>query len=329
MGRHTTKLGEASRAETRPPLPYPVRDGRTPASRRAAMERRARRLKSRLAALSAASVLAIGGVTGVSIALADEAEPSSSGEVVFSGGCGALHLVAPKSSPNTSQITVTEGSQVKYTNDLGTSAELHVGNQSYGIEAGSTQVFIMNRSAEVAMVPKCHGLFAQYDSAQVNVVEAPSSEEPNASGGQSDSDPFTAELPSRGSGDGSGGDSGSPSGGSDSGGDGSGAEGTSPHGGTPDAADEPESDATAEEERTDEKPREAEDEEMNSFGPMSDADGGAWDAEFDPAGEEVVAVDPKAVADGASGLLAMVAIVCLVGVSAAVMRTLLRQRATA
>lgn len=292
------------------------------------MDRRARRLKARLAAL-AASVLVIGGVTGVSIALADEAEPSDGGEIVFSGGCGALNLVAPKSSPNASQITVTEGSQVEYTNDLGTSAELHVGNQIYEVGAGSTQVFIMNRSAEVAMVPKCHGLFAQYDSTQVNVVEAPSSEEPSASGGHSDSDSFTAELPSRGSDDGSGDDSGAASGGSDAGGEGSGSEGTSPQGGTPEAEDEPESDAAAEEEQTDEQAREAEDEETNSFGPMNDADGGAGDAEFDPVGEEIVAVDPKAVADGASGLLAMVAIVCLVGVSAAVMRTLLRQRTAA
>src|SRR5699024_935951 len=102
-----------------------------------------------------------------------------------------------------------------------------------------------------------------------------------------------------------------------------------PQGGTPEAEDEPESDAAAEEEQTDEQAREAEDEETNSFGPMNDADGGAGDAEFDPVGEEIVAVDPKAVADGASGLLAMVAIVCLVGVSAAVMRTLLRQRTAA
>jgi hypothetical protein len=45
--------------------------------------------------------------------------------------------------------------------------------------------------------------------------------------------------------------------------------------------------------------------------------------------EEVVAVDPKAVADGANGLLALVAIICLIGVAAAVARTLLKQRATA
>src|SRR5690606_12092590 len=101
MGRHTTKLGEASRAETRPPLPYPVRDGRISPPRQEAMDRRSQRRKSRLAALSAASMLAIGGAAGMSMAMADEPESSSGGEIVFSGDCGALNVVAPTSKPST------------------------------------------------------------------------------------------------------------------------------------------------------------------------------------------------------------------------------------
>ncbi len=321
MGRHTTKFGEASRAETRPPLPYPVRDGRVPPSRQEAMERRARRRRSRLAALSAASMLAVGGVAGVSMATADEPASAGGGEIVFSGDCGALGLVSSSSRPSDEQITVPKGSHVRYTNDLGTDAELHVGNETYDIGEGSTQVFVMNRSAEVAMVPECRGLFPQYESAQVNVVDAPQSEEQDGSDGN-DSGPSTAELPSRGA-------------------DEAAAEEPDHTGGGPadsagPATAEDETAAGREEDGTGADPAAAEDEEqqtdeaeVNSFGPASGSEEDEGGTEFRPAGEEVAAVDPKAVSDGASGLLALVAIVCLVGVSAAVMRTTLRQRATA
>ena len=129
MGRHTTKLGESSRAETRPPLPYPVRDGRISPAVQAAADRRSKRRKSRLAALSAATVLALGGAAGVGMATADQPESGNGSEIVFSGDCGTLGLVAASSRPSGSDITVTEGTQVRYTNDLGTRAELHVGKK--------------------------------------------------------------------------------------------------------------------------------------------------------------------------------------------------------
>lgn len=320
MGRHTTKLGEASRAETRPPLPYPVRDGRVPPPKQEAVERRAQRRRSRLAALSAASMLALGGAAGVSMAMADEPESSGEGEIVFSGDCGALGVVSPRSTPNTSQVTVPEGSRVRYTNDLGTDAELHVGDESYEIGSGSTQVFVMNRSAEIAMVPECRGLFAQYESAQVNVVDTPQSEEQDTSSG-GDSAPSQTELPSRGSEDDA------APGGADTAGSGSGSGQEAP---VEDAAPREGQDRPAEGEPPAEEPVDetAEEEEVNSFGPADDEEG-SEETGLDPAVEEVAAVDPKAVSDGASGLLALVAIVCLVGVSAAVMRTILKQRATA
>lgn len=328
MGRHTTKFGEASRAETRPPLPYPVRDGRVTPARQEAMERRAKRRKSRLAAASAASMLAIGGVAGVSIATADEPGSAGGGEIVFSGDCGTLGVVAASSKPSDAQITVSEGSHVRYTNDLGTDAQLHVGNETYDIGDGSTQVFVMNRSAEVAMVPDCRGLFAQYDSAQVNVVDAPQAEEQDDSDG-GDSGPSTAELPSRGADAAPGTDSA----GADSTGAGDAAPGSDESaprqdGGTASGQDD-ESGAADDPAAADEEQAEEGDEEVNSFGPAPGSEEGSGDTEFSPAGDEVAAVDPKAVADGASGLLALVAIVCLVGVSTAVMRTLLQRRATA
>lgn len=322
MGRHTTKSGEASRAETRPPLPYPVRDGRVPPPRQEAMDRRAKRRRSRLAALSAASMLAVGGVAGVSMATAEEPGSAGGDEIVFSGDCGALGVVASSSRPSDEQLTVPKGSHVRYTNDLGTTAELHVGNETYRIGDGSTQVFVMNRSAEVAMVPDCRGLFAQYESAQVNVSEAPQAEEEEGSGGNG-SGPSTAELPSRGA-------------------DAAAAEDPDHAGGTAEAdgpAPEDEAAAGREEGGTgpsseaaegEEEPIEGEEEEeVNSFGPAPGSEEDSGGTDFSPVGEEVAAVDPRAVSDGASGLLALVAIVCLVGVSAAVMRTMLRQRATA
>ncbi|RRR99625.1 hypothetical protein [Glycomyces terrestris] len=302
MGRHTTKLGQQSRAQTRPPLPYPVNDGRVAPAIQEAMDRRAQRRRSRLAALSAAAVLAAGGAAGMSMATAEEPEAGTGSEIVFSGDCGTLGLLSASSIPDASELTVEEGSQVRYTNRLGANAELHVGDEVYDISDGSTQVFEMNRSAEVAMVPQCHGLFAEYDSAQVHVVEAQADDQPGEH--ESGSGPDEHELPA-------------PDG--DEGGDTS-ADGA-PAGDDAAAQQGPDAEAPAEDEA--EAPVE---DDVNAFGEPGLDDG----AGFDPAAEEdVVAVDPKAVADGANGLLALVAIICLVGVAAAVTRTLLKQRATA
>ncbi|MFG3338237.1 hypothetical protein [Glycomyces sp. NPDC048151] len=305
MGSHTTKPGKQSRAQTRPPLPYPVNDGRVAPAIQEAMDRRAHRRKSRLAAISAAGMLAVGGAAGVSIATADEPESGSSSEVVFSGDCGTLGLVSATSFPDASELTVEQGSQVRYSNELGTDAKLHVGDEVYEIGSGSSQVFEMNRSAEVAMVPNCHGLFAEYESAQVRVVEA-QADGSQSGEGESGED---VELPA-----------------ADDGAD-------EPQGDTQDDSGESEDSGEAQQGEVAEEPvpaaeEPAADEEVNAFGPPPssyDPDAGG-DA---PVDDEVVAVDPKAVADGANGLLALVAIICLVGVAAAVTRTLLKQRATA
>lgn len=300
MGRHKTKLGQQSRAQTRPPLPYPVNDGRVNPVVQAAMDRRSQRRRSRLAALSAAAVIAAGGAAGVSMATAEEPEAGTGSEIVFSGDCGTLGLLSASSIPDASELTVEQGSQVRYTNELGADAELYVGDEVYDIANGSTQVFEMNRSAEVAMVPSCHGLFAEYDSAQVHVVEAQSDE--NDESGTETEEPDEHVLPAPDAEDGSEEDAG----------------GEAPAGDDAAAQQGPEDEAPAQ----DESPAPVED-EVNAFG-----DPGSDDGAFDPAAEdEVVAVDPKAVADGANGLLALVAIICLVGVAAAVARTLLKQRA--
>lgn len=316
MGSHTTKPGKQSRAQTRPPLPYPVKDGRVPPALREAMDRRAHRRKSRLAAISAASMLAVGGAAGVSIATADEPEAGSGSEVVFSGDCGTLDLVSATSTPDASELTVEQGSQVRYSNELGADARLHVGDEVYDIADGSTQVFEMYRSAEVAMVPDCHGMFAEYSSAQVRVVESQSedagSDDAGSDDGQSgdgDSGEDGNELPATD-------DAEAPQGDPQDNGSGEAQQG-------PDAEDAAEADAEAEEEP-------AAEDDVNAFGPPpSTEDTGAGGGDTPAPNDEVVAVDPKAVADGANGLLALVAIICLVGVAAAVARTLLKQRATA
>ncbi|WP_460539977.1 hypothetical protein [Glycomyces halotolerans] len=287
---------------------------------REARERRAQRRKSRLAALSAASMLAVGGAAGMSIAFADEPEAGGSGSIAFSGGCGTLGVLAPSSDPDADEVTVAEGSRVSFTNNLGTDADLHVGGDVYDVSEGSTQVLAMNESAEVAMVPNCRGLFADYSSAQVIVVDAPDTDD-DSDDASVDPSPSAAELPSTGSSssDDSGSEAGSSGGGSDEG-DAAGADSNPDFQGTRSDDSENGTEIDREAEVSDE-------ETVSSFG--SSDDGAAGGTEFAPAGEEVAAVDPKAVSDGASGLLALVAIVCLVGVSAAVMRTILRQRATA
>jgi hypothetical protein len=312
MGNHTTKPGKQSRARTRPPLPYPVHDGRLAPAIQEAMDRRAHRRKSRLAAISAASMLAVGGAAGVSIATADEPESGSGSEVVFSGDCGTLDLVSASSSPDTSELTVEQGSQVRYSNDLGTDAKLYVGDEVYEISSDSSQVFEMNRSAEVAMVPNCHGLFAEYDSAKVRVVEVQADEQEN-----DDESAGDVELPAAGDDDAEA-PQGDPqdhgSGVSDGGGE-------AQQG--PDTVDPDAEDPAAVEEDP------AAEEEVNAFGPPPSSEGSDVGGDTAVAEDEVVAVDPKAVADGANGLLALLAIICLVGVAAAVARTLLKQRATA
>jgi hypothetical protein len=271
------------------------------------MDRRAHRRKSRLAAISAASMLALGGAAGVSIATADEPEAGGSGEIVFSGDCGTLGVVSASSAPDSSELTVEQGSQVSYRNDLGTDAELHVGDEVYDIGPGSSQVFVMNRSAEVAMVPTCHGLFAEYESAQVKVVE-PQSDDDDESDRESD----TGELPATGrEAEAPQGDTQGP--GSDEGDGGDAQQGPDA---AADEAAEPEDDAAAPE-------------EVNQFGPPPSTDDSGTGDTVPVSEDEVVAVDPEAMADGANGLLALVAIICLVGVAAAVARTLLKQRATA
>ncbi|GAB3995093.1 hypothetical protein GCM10029992_11390 [Glycomyces albus] len=315
MGRHATKAGEASRAEARPPLPYPVSDGRVAPTAKAAMERRSQRRRSRLAALSAAAMLTLGGAAGVGMAMADESEAGAGDGIVFSGGCGTLGLLSPTSKPDSSELSVPKGSQVSYTNDLGAAAELHVGGEVYDIGKGSTQVFVMNQSAEIAMVPECAGLFADYESAQVHVTAPVEGDEPEPDSGGG----TTAELPAP--------DDGGEAPAQDSG-DEPAASGSTPQDGSGVAqGDQP---SAEEQGPSDEASESAGDEEINAFGP-SDDEQAAGDDPFAPAGgeEEVAAVDPKAVSDGASGLLALVAIVCLVGVSAAVMRTILKQRVAA
>lgn len=315
MGSHTTKPGKKSRAQTRPPLPYPVNDGRIPPAIQEAMARRAHRRKSRLAAISAASMLAVGGAAGVSIATADEPEAGSGSEVVFSGDCGTLDMLSATSTPDASELTVEQGTQVRYSNELGTDASLHVGDEVHDIAAGSSQVFEMNRSAEVAMVPNCHGLFAEYSSAQVRVVES-QSDDSQSGGDEADEEPN--ELPAIGDDDeaaqGDPQDHGSGRSGADSA---DGADGEAQQG--PDAED------AAEEEQ--EEP--AAEEEVNAFGPPPSTEDTGAGGDTPAVEDEVVAVDPKAVADGANGLLALVSIICLVGVAAAVARTLLKLRVTA
>ncbi|MFC3493084.1 hypothetical protein [Glycomyces rhizosphaerae] len=316
MGSHTTKPGKQSRAQTRPPLPYPVNDGRIPPAIREAMDRRAHRRKSRLAAISAASMLAVGGAAGVSIATADEPEAGSGSEVVFSGDCGTLDVLSATSAPDASELTVEQGTQVRYTNELGTDASLHVGDEVYDIAGGSSQVFEMNRSAEVAMVPDCHGLFAEYSSAQVRVVESQSDD--SQSGGEGPGEE-TNELPAIGDDDEAAQRDPQDHGSDDSGTDGAfgayGADGEVQQG--PDAEDAAEVEEPAAEE------------EVNAFGPPPSTEDTGAGGDAPAVEDEVVAVDPKAVADGANGLLALVGIICLVGVSAAVARTLLKQRVTA
>ncbi|WP_025272921.1 hypothetical protein [Haloglycomyces albus] len=336
MGKHSKADRRTAMSNNRPPLPYPVNDGRMSPRLREAQMKRERRKRGRVAALSA-SVMTIGGAATMSIAFADTTETGAENEIVFSGGCGVLNIVSASSAPSENPLSVTAGTHVGYTNDLDTNAELHVGQDTYEIQAGQTHTFTMNTSAEVAMIPECRGLFPDYEPAEIVVDEASVEAENDEETDDSDSEATASDEEDA---DESAQDAQAPaddtrsdpqpqvdehSGMSDS----PASETSEPSNSEP--ATETDSDVSSDTETQGTQPETEDDtgddqEQTFNFGESANSEDFGSDDDFAKMSEEAAAVDPDALSDGASGLLAIVAIACLVGVSAAVMRIVLKSK---
>ncbi|QSB05306.1 hypothetical protein [Natronoglycomyces albus] len=286
--------------------------------------RRKHRRRTRLAAGFTASLVAMGGAAGMSFAMADSTPESGGSEIIFSGSCGLLSTIGPNSSPNVDDLSVPAGTVVSFTNDTGRAADLLVGNSSHDIDRNATMTFTMNQSAEVAMVPQCGLILPKYDTAMVTVSHDDSSSDSSSSGSGSSSSGSTApqasshDLPSTQREDSDEGASTESSGGGvpsgESGHPQGGPAGTP--GGEVEAADDADSDVGDS------------DESSLPFPPV-DRDSTEDESDGIATAGEVQAVDREQLKDGASGLLALLAIVCLVGVGAAALRTMMAQRATA
>lgn len=324
-GKHRITPDEAARSHSRPPLPFPVSDGRVSPVAHMEMARRKQRRRTRLAAGFTASVMAMGGAAGMSFAMADETPESGSSEVVFSGSCGLLNTVASNSSPNVDELSVSSGTTVDFTNDTGSDAELMLGDSSYAVGEGASRAFEMNQSAEIAMIPDCGLLLSDYGTATVSVTQddPPSdndSDSSSDSGSSDSSDTDPHELPSTNSSDEGSSDDSEPAAGADSADAAPEDEGAPGIGGdSPDATEDEDSPGLDEDALEDE----AEEEESSLPFPPTDRDD---DEDSITTAGDVQAVDREQLQDGASGLLALLAIVCLVGVGAAAVRTMMVQR---
>ncbi|MBV1852198.1 hypothetical protein [Catellatospora tritici] len=269
-------------------------------------------IRRRAAALAAAGLLA-----GLPLLLASPsaaAEPEAAPNVDFTGG--GLGLLLCGSKPATAKITVAAESRVKLTNGLGQNATLQIdGKDSAAVSDGETiEVQFHRGPVKVAMVPECLlNLNPSFEPLTVEVASRTtqpgtgtttgtgSTANPSRSSGSTGSSPSSKPTRKRDthSGSGSGSSSSNPA----------------PTGDETELPDPP----------------------QGLFNP--DDEQKSDDAEPSPEASPAVVVgddhrldDAKAagfpVDNGPIGLLAIIATVCVVGVSAGAIRAIIAQRAT-
>lgn len=298
--------------------------GRTHAPHR---RRRSLTLAAAAAALVGAPLLA--GSTA-------HAEPA--GTVTFTGGCGLLGSgLGASSSPDIARVTVSEGAQLRFTNELGRSATLRLdGEAAADVPAGGTAEVRFREGPVTAAMPLSCLLGSPAGEVTVEVSPAPQPEQPRPPAGGSSPEPGTgtpggADQDPAGPGTGS---AGAADGGS---GPGSWSGGPAPDGGfwsggpaSPGGA--PGGAPSADAEREGDDP----DGESPRWGIVTgptDGGGNSTDpATVDPQAGEGIAADrmsrtsEPAPDDGPVGLLALIATVCVIGVSAGAVRTVISYR---
>ena len=290
-------------ARGRRPSPYPRPAGAQLTPRKRTTNNR-RRYLAGFSVLAVAAAITAGFMsTGSAMAEGDD------DTIVFNGSCGLLGGgLLYESKPDKTDLEVVEGDTVTFVNNLGNKATLHVGQTEYSVDKDDEKAVTMTGSAEVLMTPDCAlrlGEFAKV--ATVSVSPAP--EEPTEDSGDTAGDTT-----------GSDGTTGSGNTGTDDG-----------RMGVPDDGDKPPADDPAakghvpdpnKQDSSDDSADRADDTVITG----TDDSGSATDS---MRAGHVEAVNTSDATEGASGMLAVLATVCLVGVGIAAVRTMAHNRATA
>ncbi len=255
--------------------------------------------------------LTMAGVVGLGASALFLASPAAADtqSVSFSGGCGLLGL-APSSKASSKSETIEAGQIIKVQNGLGTSAIPYVNDHPVTVDShnvtvrsgDSLSLRFTSGPAQLTLRPTCGlSLLPSYDAVSITVTPAQQNPAPGGSSGG------TSDQGSQPGGSGAGSAPGAPAGGT---GGSSAQQGQTKvpdpvaRGGVPGA--------------------EAQGKQPGG----GTALGGPATAPMTPEEETAVAVDPvNAPTDnGPSTLLALLAAVCLIGVGAAAVRTVIAQR---
>ena len=272
-----------------------------------------RTVASAVAVFFAAAPLAIGGA-----AYAEDPQPETGSQVVFTGG--GLLGVACDAKPSSSSVTVPAESTLRVVNNTGRKAKLLLDGAARGeVAAGATaDVLFHHGPVELALKPDC--VLADEKAVRVEVLAAPPPPADNH-----DDTPADEPAPAAGGGDDN--DPGSaPTVGDDA---------------PSDDADEPDEPDTAPTADADDPAAAGPDAEPSTDA-ADPAAGMATDDFLDPSGgnggegattvagaaaEPLASVEPVS-EGGPTGLLALIATICVAGVSAGAIRAIIAQRAT-
>lgn len=137
---------------------------------------------TRRAVAMTVAVLGLGGAMLLGAPFASAAETADANTMSFSGGCGLIGLLAPTSKPDPKTLEVAEGTEMSFVNKLGSKAILHIGATTVDIDSGATKkITLEDKSVEVAMIPKCvleHGIFENMQKATITVKGNPDTPDP-------------------------------------------------------------------------------------------------------------------------------------------------------
>jgi hypothetical protein len=298
----------ATGARGRRPSPYP-----RPAQAQATPRRNnRRRYVGGLSALAIAAAVTAGFMS-TSTAIAEEGGADT---VTFNGNCGIAGLLN-KSTPDKTQVAVVEGDKVTFVNNLGSDATLHVGQKEYDVDKGDRKAVTMSASSEALMSPHCPIKLSE-DTKITTLNVSPAEDNPAPGDGGSGNG---------GSDDGSGSGSDNGSGNGDGSGNGSGDNSDNGEVGVPNDGNKPGSDNPAAKGQVpDPKDGDKTSNDTDAANAPGDTSGDDGSTTSDG---QVEAANTVAAEQGASGMLAILATVCLAGVAVAAVRTMVTNRAAA
>lgn len=268
---------------------------------------------------SAIGLAAAGLIAGAAVMLlsgsanADSVEP---GTVSFSGNCGALRLALAQSTPNQSSLTVPAASTVTIVNDLPCKAHVYIDGHQQGDAISQNASYTYKATTgdtKIQMVPDGLNLLSTFASATVTGQKVAASPSPSSGGSTGTGSGSTGSGDQGGSSTGSSGDQHST---------GNGNEGVSAPANQPAPGQSPSVDVH--------QPvaRGAVPSGAAAPGTGSGTSGGGGDTSTSGTGHDPAQV--RAVSDttpsGATSVLALIAAVCLFGVGAVAVRTVLSQR---